>query len=63
MLKSGLNNRARYRNPGDMFLWGKNGMRQRKPHDYRTALWIINSVMANGGIYVAGPISASSDSL
>lgn len=49
------------RNPGDMFLWGKNGMRQRKPHDYRSALWIINSVLANGGLYAAGPIKYSSD--
>jgi len=49
------------RNPGDMFLWGKNGMRKRKPHDYQTALWIIHSVLANGGIYAAAPIENSLD--
>jgi hypothetical protein len=48
-------------NPGDMFLWGKNGMRWRKPHDYETALWIIKSVLANGGIYSAAPIQDGLD--
>jgi len=51
------------RNPGELFLWGQNGLRKRRSYNDKTALWIINSVLANGGIYAAVPIEESLDDI